>query len=108
MKERLSIGDVLCGSASDACFLVIDAGTAAGMPFVTGAALERGRPRPCSAAPPSTALFELEGGRRYVDPITGLTLLCVWPGRGPLCYEGRRLVPHGPDAAAAGHPCRMR
>jgi hypothetical protein len=94
MNERPGFGDVLCNSLSDARFLVIDPGAAARMPSLDGVALGRGNPQPCSkklARPAADG--DVQGGRRYVDLMTGLTLLCTWPGEGSLRYEGRPMTP---------------
>jgi hypothetical protein len=93
MNQRLCFGDVLCNSVSDARFLVIDSGTAVRMPALDGIALLHGKPQPCSKLAHSAAECELQGGRRYVDPTTGLTLLCIWPGRGSLRYDGKQMTP---------------
>jgi len=85
-------GDVLCSPVSDARFLVIEPGTAAGMPSLAGVVLSPGEPHPCSKAAEATGC-DVEGGGRYFDPITELSLLCIWPGRGSLRYEDRELVP---------------
>lgn len=95
VPERPRFGDVLGNSQAEARFLVIDPGAAARMPSLDGVALCRGNPQPCSkkSALPAVAC-NLQGGRRYIDELTGLTLLCVWPGEGSLRYEGRRMTPH--------------
>jgi hypothetical protein len=92
MRERPGAGDVLCSAVSDARFLVVDPGTAVSMPCLDGMRLFRGKPHPCSMAACSAADCELQGGQCYVDPVTGLTLLCIWPGRGTLHYDGRRVM----------------
>jgi hypothetical protein len=92
MSEQPSAGDVLLSTISDARFLVLDAGTAVRLPSLGGVPLSRGKPQPCSKACCAPPDCEMHGGERYVDPVTRLTLLCIWPGRGPLCYEGRQLT----------------
>ena len=92
MTERPACLDVLSSSASRARFLVIETGIADGMPSINGGVMmSRGKPQACSTAKGLEADGDLRGGERYVDVVTGLTLLCVRPGRGPLCYDGRRL-----------------
>lgn len=91
MKDRPAVGDVLCSTVSDARFLVTDPGAAVGMPTINGVRLVQGTGQPCSNAVHSTGDYELEGGRRYVDRVTGLTVLCIRPGQGSLLYQGRRL-----------------
>jgi hypothetical protein len=91
VNERPEPGDVLCGPVSEARFLVVAPGNAAHMPSVDDLPLVRGRPMPCSTPAGLPGQYDLRGGQRYIDPLTGLTLLCVWPGRGSLCYEGRPL-----------------
>jgi hypothetical protein len=93
-NEPPGFGDVLCNSVSDARFLVIAPGAAASMPSLNGVALCRGNPQPCSKKlVPAAVDCDLQGGRRYVDKTTGLTLLCIWPGGGSLRHEGRPMVP---------------
>jgi hypothetical protein len=99
MDGRPRSGDVLWSPAFDARLLVIDPGTAAGMPTIDDVPLVRGRPQPCSKAAGPSGLCQLQGGGRYIDVPTGLTLLCVWPGQGSLRYEGRPLVSN-PDPQA--------
>jgi hypothetical protein len=91
MSERPRCDDVLCSSVSDVRLLLIEVGAAESMPAVDGVVMVRGTPLPCSIADRSTADGELRAGRRYVDVVSGLTLLCIRPGRGVLCYQGRRL-----------------
>jgi hypothetical protein len=93
MIEQPVCGDVLCSPVSDARFLVIDAGAAIAMPSVDGVPMSRGKLQGCSAAGGAPTGGDLHGGRRYTDPTSGLTLLCIRPGRGRLCHEGRRLIP---------------
>ena len=93
MTRGLSCDEVLCSSVSDGRFLVIDPGTASVVPSLNGAAMFRGERQPCSTAVGGAADCELRGGQRYIDVVTGLTLLCIRPGRGRLCYGGRRLTP---------------
>jgi hypothetical protein len=93
MNEPPSVGDVLCSSVSDARFLVIDPAGALRIPSLNGVELFHGKPQPCSMVARFAAGCELQGGRRYADPISGFTLMCIWPGRGSLHYEGRPLTP---------------
>jgi hypothetical protein len=93
VKSRPTVGDVLCSTVSDARFLVTDPGAAVGMPTIKGVPLVRGTRQPCSNAVHSTGDYELEGGRRYVDAVSGLTVLCIRPGQGSVGYQGRRLSP---------------
>jgi hypothetical protein len=95
MIEQPVRGDVLCSPVSDARFLVIDTGAAIAMPCVDGVPMSRGKLQACSAAGGVRSGGELRGGQRYTDPATGLTLLCIRPGRGRLCHEGRRLILEG-------------
>ena len=92
MNERPGFGDVLCTAASDARLLVVGPGAAVRMPSLDGVALRPGKGQPCSKAALFAADCELRGGSRYADPLTGLTLLCVWPGRGALRYDGRQMA----------------
>jgi hypothetical protein len=92
MTERPSIGDVLCSPTSEARFLVIETGAADSPPSVNGAVLAPGERQACSA-PGGGSARDLQGGKRYVDVVTGLMLLCIHPGRGPLDYEGRQMAP---------------
>jgi hypothetical protein len=89
MSDRPRTGDVLCCGSSDARFVVLNGGSAACMPRLGGAAMVRGNRQSCSEPVSSTGQCDLQGGRRYADPATGLTLLCIQPGDGPLCYEDR-------------------
>jgi len=104
MNERPGFGDVLCASVSDARFLIIDPGTAVRMPSLDGVPLDRGKPQPCSRPPLPADDCHLLGGQQYVDRVTGLTLLCVWPGRGSLTCEGRRMA----ETIAVQIPDRVR
>jgi hypothetical protein len=109
-------GDVLCSPESDARFLVIDPGTAVGMPSLAGVTLSPGEPHPCSKVADATTGRDIEGGERYFDPITALSLLCIWPGKGSLRFDDRELVPElrtspalgraGRQASASSHPRR--
>lgn len=95
MTTRPDFGEVLCSSVSDARFLVIERGTAEGMPSISDVVMFCGTRQPCSTLGDPDVDCELRGGLCYVDVVTGLTLLCIRPGRGPLCFEGRRLAPSG-------------
>lgn len=92
-------GDVLCSPDSQARFLVLEVGSALGMPKLGSRLLARGRPLPCSTAEAVDGA-ELHVGRRYVDLVTGLTLLCIAPGRGTLRFEGRTLCVSCPSPAS--------
>jgi hypothetical protein len=92
MSDRPRTGDVLCSGASNARFVVLDGGSAAHLPRLGGAAMVRGKRQPCSEPVSSGDQCDLQGGRRYVDPTTGLTLLCIQPGDGALYYEDRPMV----------------
>lgn len=95
MSDRPSVGDWLLDSVSEARFVVIEPGAAVAMPSLNGVALLHGRPQPCSAVAQARPDCEVQGGQRYVDPVTGLTLLCVWPGSGSISYDGRTLTTVG-------------
>ena len=99
VSEQAASGDVLCSSDSQARFLVIEVGSATGMPKLGGRRLSRGKPLPCSAVE-AVSGAELQVGRRYADPVTGLTLLCIAPGRGALSFEGRTLAVSCPSQAS--------
>jgi hypothetical protein len=92
MSERPRTGDLLCSGASNARFVVLDGGSAAHLPRLGGAPMVHGKPQPCSEPVASGDQWDLRGGRRYVDPTTGLTLLCIQPGDGALCYGDRPMV----------------
>ena len=92
MVQRLNMYDVLRSSVSDARFLVLDAGTAGGLPSIGGVELFPGEPGACSMARGPAVDDDLRGGQRYIDAVTGLTLLCIQSGHGPLCYQGRYLI----------------
>jgi hypothetical protein len=92
MSDRPRTGDVLCSGASNARFFVVDGGSAARMPRLGGAKMARGERQPCSEPVSGGDQCVLQGGRRYVDPATGLTLLCIQPGEGALSYEDRPMV----------------
>jgi hypothetical protein len=92
MSDRPRTGDVLCSGVSTARFLVLDGGSAAHLPRLGGAAMVRGRRRPCSEPVSGGDQCDLQGGRRYVDPATGLTLFCIQPGDGALYYEDRPIA----------------
>jgi hypothetical protein len=106
MTTRPAAGDVLFSAVSDARFLVTDAGAAAAMPSIDEVPLVLGRREPCSKAVRFTRDDDLSGGQRYVDAVTGLTLLCIWPGRGSLGYQGRRLSPASPRKRRVAAPTR--
>jgi hypothetical protein len=89
-----STGDVLCSTESNARFVVLDSGCAAQLPRLGGAALVRGEKQACSMPVPSGDQHDLQGGQCYIDQTTGLTLLCIQPGNGALCYEDRLMVQH--------------
>lgn len=93
MTQLIGYGDVLCNRASNARFMVIDPGGALGMPSVDGIPMSRGTRQPCGAVGEAPPDGEFRGGHRYRDPISGLTLLCIWPGRGVLCYGDRQMTP---------------
>ena len=103
--EQLQPGQILCSPVTEARFLVRDPGAANRMPTVNNHALVPGRPPPCSKEIGQVGHCDFRGGRHYLDPMTGLTLLCIWPGRGSLCYEGRPLA-DAPEAAS--YPIRAR
>jgi hypothetical protein len=92
MSERPRTGDLLCSGASNARFVVLDGGSAVHLPRLGGAAMVHGTPQRCSEPVTSGDQWDLLGGRRYVDPTTGLTLLCIQPGDGALSYEDRPMV----------------
>lgn len=106
MTSGPAAGDVLFSAVSDARFLVTDPGTAAAMPSIDEVPLIRGRREPCSKAVHFDREDDLRGGRRYVDAVTGLTVLCIWPGRGSLGYQGRRLSPASPRKRRVAAPTR--
>jgi hypothetical protein len=91
MNDKPRVGDVLSSNLSEAQFVVLETGDADRMASLDGEPLHRGR-RPACSAPVSAGPHDLCGGRRHLDPHTGLILLCVRPGRGHLNYDGRRLV----------------
>ena len=92
MSERPRTGDFLCSGSSNARFFVLDGGSAVHLPRLGGAAMVRGKPQPCSEPVTSGDQCDVRGGRRYADPTTGLTLLCIQPGYGALYYEDRPMV----------------
>jgi hypothetical protein len=92
MNERPSTGEVLCSPESEARFLVVDPGAAVNMPSIGELPLVPGARLPCSSNTHARVDRGLYGGRRYVDVVSGLRLLCIRPGRGPLCLEGRVLI----------------
>jgi len=92
MNGRPRIGEVLLSPTADARFLVINPGTAMSLPTLSGVPLVRGRRRASSSATRSEVDWQLKGGRRYVDVVSGLRLLCIWPGQGWLQCEGRGLI----------------
>jgi hypothetical protein len=92
MSDRPRAGDVLCSGTSNARFVVLDGGSAAWLPWLGGAAMVRGKRQPCSEPVSSRVQCDLQGGRRYADPTTGLKLVCIQSGDGALCYEGRAMV----------------
>jgi len=108
MSKRLQPGEVLCSTVSGARFIVIRTGTALGMPSIDGVALFRGQLRPCSTMAQLRADCELQGGLRYTDPVTGLMLQCIWPGRGSLRYEGRWLPLEGEEYKRPQGSMRIR
>ena len=89
--------DALGNPASTARFLVIDRGTAQTMPLLAGRPLARSKRRPCGWPGKRTPDSDLQWGWRYVEPGSGLALLCIRPGRGPLEYDGRRLASRAPS-----------
>jgi hypothetical protein len=93
VNDHLSTGQVLRSSVSDAVLLVTDPGRAVERPTIDGVPLIRGGRQPCSKAVHTSGESDLFGGRRYADAVTGLTLLCIRPGRGPVLYCGRQLTP---------------
>ena len=62
------------------------------MPVVNGRATSHGRRQPCSQVAEPAVGCDLQGGQRYTDRITGLKLLCIRPGQGPLYCEGRLMT----------------
>jgi hypothetical protein len=92
MTETPRRGDILCSRKSSLRLLVIAPGDADRMPVADGTTLVRGRPARCSVVGLSSAGSDLRAGQRYVDGTSGLTLLCVGTGRGPVRYDGRPLV----------------
>jgi hypothetical protein len=92
MSEGPRIGDLLCSGASNARFFVLGGGSAVHLPRLGGATMVRGKPQPCSEPVTSGDQCDLRGGQRYVDPTTGLTLLCIQPGDGALYYEDRPMI----------------
>jgi hypothetical protein len=92
MSGRPRIGEVLLSPVADSRFLVISPGTAVSLPTMDGVPLLRGTRRASGPATQSEGEWQLKGGRRYVDSVTGLRLLCIWPGPGRLHVEGRALT----------------
>jgi hypothetical protein len=85
----------LCSSVSEARFVVIET-FGVDMPSIDDVAMFRGTRQPCSTVAHPASDSDLRAGRRYVDAISGLRLLCIRPGRGSLTYQGRPLIPeHG-------------
>jgi hypothetical protein len=84
--------DLLSTRHSDARFLVVAPGTAKAMPELNAVEMMPDVPRACGTFGSPAEGDDLQLGRRYVDSVTGLTLLCVWPGSGFLSYRGRPLV----------------
>jgi hypothetical protein len=93
MRECLWPGLVLCGPTSEARFIVMEVGTATTMPSLAHDVVVQGSRMACGTDASATGDTGLQGGRRYRDHVTGLTLMCIWPGEGPLAYEGRELLP---------------
>lgn len=88
------------GAVSGAVFLVVDVGAATAMPACSGVPLQHARPLPCSLPDASAAGPEtVRAGTCLADPPTGLRLLCIRSGPGPLTYSGRPMVREsaGPD-----------
>jgi hypothetical protein len=92
MSDRPRAGDVLFSGTSDARFVALDGGSAAHLPRLGAPAMARGKRQPCSEPVSSRDQCDLQGGRRYADPTTGLTLSCIQPGDGALCREDRPMV----------------
>ena len=92
MSDPPRTGDVLCSGTSNARFVVLDGGSAAHLPRLGGAAMARGKRQPCSEPVSGGDQCDLQGGWRYVDPVSGLTLTCIQSGDGALCYEDRPMV----------------
>lgn len=49
-------------------------------------------PLPCSVSAPAATPAGVSAGRRYHDDASGLALVCVRSGRGPLSYAGQELA----------------
>jgi hypothetical protein len=89
---NLLCGGVLRSVVSTASFVVVDGCEGLEMPRVDGVPLEYGEPQRCGTSVVGRE-FSLRGGYRYIDGVTGLTLLCVYPGTGTLEYQARQLIP---------------
>jgi hypothetical protein len=92
MSDRPHAGDLLCSGTSNARFVALDGGSAAHLPRLDAAAMARGKRQRYSEPVSGRDQCDLQRGRRYADPTTGLTLLCIQPGDGALCHEDRPMV----------------
>jgi hypothetical protein len=92
MSDRPRTGNILCSGASKARFFVVDGGSAMHLPKLGETDMIRGERQPWSEPVSGRNQCDLQGGWRYVDSMTGLTLLCIQPGDGALYYEGRPMV----------------
>jgi len=73
-----------------------------GVPSIDDVPMVRGVHQSCSTrAEPSDGL---RGGQRYLDTVSGLSLLCIRPGPGCLTFAGRTMIP----ATEASDPYRQR
>jgi hypothetical protein len=88
--ELLHDGATLASATCSVRVLVVAVGMATELPRCGGTFMVAGRPVPCTLAGRSAKqLGGTRAGQRYLDPASGLLLLCTWPGSGVLTYRGR-------------------
>lgn len=85
-------GTVLTVGQHGPAFLVLATGSASRPVCFDGTELVRGRPIRCGAENPGPRQV-IGAGTRFIDPVSGLRLLCLRSGNGTLLLDGRQLIP---------------
>jgi hypothetical protein len=99
-ESTMRRGMTLRSAVGTTSVLVLRLGEVTHPPSVDGRVMVPGRPTPCSMrAQRDRWKSGPVAGRRYVDVMTGLMVLCTRSGPGCLSYDGRPMIAQGASPA---------
>jgi hypothetical protein len=97
LDRRIVAGQRLTSSVCSTNVVVLDPGSAAGLPSCGGAPMRQGALIPCSAPDrPGPAPVRTVAGSIYWDEMTGMKVRCTRSGSGLLTLQGREMVAQSP------------